>query len=376
MPEEQMHILFITKWYPSAEDPQMAIFVKRHAEAVSRFAKVTVLHVHSAPVEVDELDIEQSDGITTIRAAWPKTRHPIFKLKRMLNSGRKAANWLEQNQSPVDLIHCHMLARTAWLAQQLFPSVPYIVTEHWTGYVNGKYEELTSLRRWMYKRLAKNAAAMTVVSNQLRKALMKKGFRKDISVIPNVVEVPLLEPEKNDIIQLLIVADFHEKNKNLTGVFRAVARLRKQYMFHLTVIGDGHDAEYLHKLAGELEIIETVNFAGRQPQEVVYQTMAKSDLLLVNSRFETFSMVTLEALMLGVPVIATRCGGPENFVNESNGFLIPTDDQLALENALDSFLSAPDQFDSEKIKESVGNTYNKQSVGSAFFKLYHSILKT
>jgi glycosyltransferase involved in cell wall biosynthesis len=78
--------------------------------------------------------------------------------------------------------------------------------------------------------------------------------------------------------------------------------------------------------------------------------------------------------MLGLPIIATRCGGPENFVNSSNGFLIDTDDQEGLENALRTFLKDPGQFDPESLKKSVDYTFSKEAVGQAFLNLYNSIL--
>jgi len=352
----------------------MAIFVKRHAEAVAKFAQVTVLHVSSSSVVADDLEIEKTDELTTIRAHWPKTTHPLFKLKRMFSAAKKAKEWMDAELPAVDLVHCHMLARTAWIAQQLFSASPYMVTEHWTGYVNGKFEKLNPIRKISYRRLAKRAAAFTVVSHQLKNALIGHGFRKDIEIIPNVVEVPNLERGKNEITQIVTVADFHERNKNISGILHAIAKLKEEFNFHWTIVGDGDDREEIQKLAEDLNLTDRVDFPGRIPQEEVHKTLADCDLLVVNSRFETFSMVTVEALMLGLPIIATRCGGPENFVNSSNGFLIDTDDQEGLENALRTFLKDPGQFDPESLKKSVDYTFSKEAVGQAFLNLYNSIL--
>ncbi|MFZ6052860.1 glycosyltransferase [Halocola ammonii] len=374
MPQGRLHILFITKWYPSQEDPQLAIFVKRHAEAVAQFARVTVLHVTSSNAKTDEVDFQKEGDLTTVRAHWPQTNHPLFKLKRMFSAARKARKRMDEELPNVDLIHCHMLARTAWLAQQLYPQLPFVVTEHWTGYVNGNFQKLNPLRKIAYRKLAKKASALTVVSGQLKKAMIQNKFRRDIEIVPNVVEVPSREKKKNDRIHILTVADFHEKNKNISGILRAINSIREHYQFHWTIVGDGVDRETITSLAKDLNITDRVSFPGRLPQEEVHREISTADLLVVNSRFETFSMVTLEALLMGVPVIATRSGGPENFVNETNGFLIDPDDQAALENSLKKFLENPEKFEAEKVKLSVENRFSKDAVGSAFLNLYNRIL--
>ncbi len=84
---------------------------------------------------------------------------------------------------------------------------------------------------------------------------------------------------------------------------------------------------------------------GRLPNVEVLRIMAQAGFVVINSNVETFSVVTGEALALGKPVIATRCGGPEAFIDEANGFLIPTANDAELANAMQQMVKEHARFD-------------------------------
>ena len=69
----------------------------------------------------------------------------------------------------------------------------------------------------------------------------------------------------------------------------------------------------------KLKLEDRIQFLGRVVQEDVQQLLLKADCTIINSNFETFSMVALESILTGCPVICTSCGGPEQFINKSKG---------------------------------------------------------
>ena len=74
----------------------------------------------------------------------------------------------------------------------------------------------------------------------------------------------------------------------------------------------------------------------------VPRLLAQSDVCLLTSRRESFGLILLEAMALGCPVVATRCGGPEAIVNDGNdGLLVPVGDAVGLADAVQSLLSNP-----------------------------------
>jgi glycosyltransferase involved in cell wall biosynthesis len=93
-------------------------------------------------------------------------------------------------------------------------------------------------------------------------------------------------------------------------------------------------------------------------------------LLVVPSRRETFSLVTAEALASGTPVVATRCGGPEEILTDETGQLTDVDDAAALAIAIESTLNrsydraalrryAVDRFGSSAAAERLGRLYER-----------------
>jgi glycosyltransferase involved in cell wall biosynthesis len=85
-------------------------------------------------------------------------------------------------------------------------------------------------------------------------------------------------------------------------------------------------------------------------------------------------MIAAEALLTGVPVLTTRCGGPEAFVNESNGIVVNTEDEIELKNALEYMFLEYGNFDRQKIVDAMGNKFSKTAVGAQFTSLYQEIL--
>ena len=78
--------------------------------------------------------------------------------------------------------------------------------------------------------------------------------------------------------------------------------------------------------------------------------MAESAVVVLPSRAESFGAVLVEALACGTPVVATRCGGPEDIVRDGVGELVPVEDPVALAEALGRVLAEPARYDREHLR--------------------------
>src|SRR5262249_32619426 len=102
--------------------------------------------------------------------------------------------------------------------------------------------------------------------------------------------------------------------------------------------------EQLHRLAQELGVRDRVDFVGMKSPHEVADLMRQSSLLVLPSRAESFGLVLVEALACGIPVVATRCGGPADIVTDQVGSLVPPEDVEALALAIDRVLTDRTQY--------------------------------
>ena len=111
--------------------------------------------------------------------------------------------------------------------------------------------------------------------------------------------------------------------KGQTGLLRAFAQLRTSHPdLSLRLVGDGPDRDALERLSQELSVGDAVTFAGRLPEPDTLVEIALADLLVLPSFMEGLPIVLMEAMALGVPVIASRVAGiPELVVDGKTGVL-------------------------------------------------------
>jgi L-malate glycosyltransferase len=101
--------------------------------------------------------------------------------------------------------------------------------------------------------------------------------------------------------------------------------------------------------------------------------LRESDCFVLPSKSETFGVAYMEALACGVPVIATKCGGPEVFVNKSNGLLIPVNDVDTLAVAMKYMYKNITLFDKKKIAKDIKSKFSPEVVANQLLRIYKKI---
>ncbi|MCB0760596.1 MAG: glycosyltransferase family 4 protein [Flavobacteriales bacterium] len=375
MSKNAPNILFIVKWFPHPGDRQFGVFTLKHAQCVAERVNLGVLHL--CPMRVDHPRIvrEEMGNVVVHRLEFPEYWNVFRKTSRLPASIREALDQITSELGTPDLVHVHILGMPVLIARYHFPTTPLMISEHWTGFVNGYFARMPIWKQRWFKTSTRKAFLTTVPSEHLRDVMINElGFPGRFETLPNVIDIPeQLTSTPPERTQALVVADLHDHNKNISGLLRVWADVRPDA--RLTIIGDGHDREQLEALSRELELsIHEVEFLGRVDNREVFTHLANASFLIVNSRFETFSMITTEALGLGLPVLATRCGGPEQFVDTENGILIPPDDPAQLREALLRMLETHRNYDRPAISRSFRTRYSSKAVGDRIMDLYNEAL--
>ncbi len=107
----------------------------------------------------------------------------------------------------------------------------------------------------------------------------------------------------------------------------------------------------LQQMCRELKLEDRVDFLGGLPPESVPAELATADAYAMASNTETFCVALAEALAMGLPAVATRCGGPEEMVHEGNGLLVPTGGLETLAEAMRLLYRDRDRYDSDHLRE-------------------------
>jgi glycosyltransferase involved in cell wall biosynthesis len=252
--------------------------------------------------------------------------------------------------------------------------IPYILTEHSSAFAR---ELLRSWQMNLASRAILNANELIAVSPSLAD-LMSQKFRylkRDWKWVPNVVSGDFRPNRKNKIpknrpIRFLNLAMMTE-NKGQLDLLRSFAReFKNSSRVELWFGGDGPLKEKLKKETLLLGIRDKVNFLGQvQPNEVP-ELLSRVDAMVIASRYETFGVVAAEALMAGVPVVATRCGGPECIVGENDGILVPPHSPTELGRAMRNISTRFHKIDRSAIAARAFNRFSSEAVADQLSQIY------
>lgn len=117
----------------------------------------------------------------------------------------------------------------------------------------------------------------------------------------------------------------------------------------LVIVGDGPDREQLEVQVGKNKVEDRVLFTGALPRAEALGWCAAADAFVLNTSFESFSFQIVEAMSLGVPVVATSVGSiPELIENGKEGVLVSPDDLNGFHAALESVQTEPEAWKNRK----------------------------
>jgi glycosyltransferase involved in cell wall biosynthesis len=102
--------------------------------------------------------------------------------------------------------------------------------------------------------------------------------------------------------------------------------------------------------------------------------MRRADLFVLSSLAETFSVPAAEAMACGTPVLSTRCGGPDEFIVEDVGVLVPSQDADALFRGLDQMLENLHLYSRSRIALYASERFSPEVVGKQLHAVYESLL--
>jgi glycosyltransferase involved in cell wall biosynthesis len=297
-----VRILLVSQMYPGPADPDLGTFVAQVERG---------LRARGHEVDLAVLD----------RRAGGKRRY-VELLRRARATARSARP---------DVVYAHFLV-PAGLVAALADRAPLVVTAHGRDVRNiGAIPGVRAATAAVVRR----AAAVVAVSDYLRRELelrLPQAAGK-VEVVDSGVDLERFRPAPappGDGPAFLCVGSLTER-KNVVRLARAFERVGEGT---LTFVGDG-------PLRPRLEGRDGIVLAGRVPHDEVPTHVARAGVVCQPSLLEPFGQALLEAMACGRPVVATRLGGPPEFVPPDAGVLVDPADEDALADALATAAQLP-----------------------------------
>jgi len=383
-----IHVLFLPSWYPTDWNPLSGSFFREQAEALAGAGlKVGVVYTdlrslrQLAPGSLLQSHFQvkssEENGIPVYRRlAW---NIPVKALKRgyHIHLTRKVFDRYVKEQGLPDVVHVQssLWAGVSAIRIKKAYGVPFVVTEHSSAFIRGL---LSGYELNVAREIFTEADARMAVSAYLARRLENDLNLSEFEIVPNMVDVDFFSCQsvrrQSRPFKFLSVAHLTE-NKGMDVLIRAFSMaFRGSPEVLLYIGGDGPERANLERLAAELNIPQQVHFMGRLSRTEVRDAMCASNAFVLPSYHETFGVVLIEAMSTGMPVIATRSGGPEEIIEEGTGIIVSPGDVEGIKVAMVQLYNSYDIYDSKRISTSIFQRYGRKVIANTLNNIYDRII--
>lgn len=229
----------------------------------------------------------------------------------------------------LDLLHCHYAiphATSAWIAREMLhetgDDVSVITTLHGTDItIVGQDRSFHAITKFSIEKSDRITAVSEYLKRETFDAFGCAGC--SVKVISNFIDPHVYTRSRythtvrNQLGRsqpvLMHVSNFRPV-KRVRDVIRIFARVNAELPCILVMVGDGPDRLAAEDEAKALDVSESVYFLGKL--EAVAPLLADADIFLLPSQSESFGLSALEALAIGVPVVASNTGGLPEVVRD------------------------------------------------------------
>lgn len=319
-----------------------------------------------------------------------RSEHSVASLSSML-SYPPTAFWeglSDLDAESFDVVNGHFAVPTgpASLSVAKCLGIPHVLSIH-GGDLYDPSKRLSphrwALLRWVVTRIMRESDEVVAQSTNTRaNAYRYYGYRGPIPIIPLGLRFPSPPSVSREQLEIptdrfvLVTIGRLVARKGLDDLLRIFARFRGRPV-HLLIVGSGPEQEPLERLAAELGISDVVEFTGWITEERKWGLLRAADAYVSTSLHEGFGLVFLEAMAMGLPVIAPDHGGQVDFlVDGETGYVTPAGDHDATVRAIEALIDAP--ADADRIgrsNESRVDEYRAEQCGRRYEELFERVVR-
>lgn len=377
-----MNILLVSRGIPDADYPLNGIFEFDNAKALA-----------TAGHHVTMLAIDFRSGKDKRRYGlyhYTTQQVNVCMLSLPLNCYRRARPVLSaltyiayknavRHFGKPDIIHAHfyfMAAIAAILPRMTH--IPYVVTEH-SSKLNKPLADISALDQRIAREAYRHADRIVCVSGALAERL-QENFNVKCTVIPNMVDTEAIAyvPRQNDgrAFRFCSIGNLIPGKRFDLLVDSFAEAFKEDDTTVLDIIGDGMERSNLQQRITSTGMAGRITLHGLKTRTEIAGILHGCDAFVLLSDKETFGVAYVEALQAGRPVIATACGGPQDFITADDGLLVPVNDKDAAILALKQLRTHTNDYDGKTISQRCRTRFSPAAIARQLSTLYDSLKHT
>jgi glycosyltransferase involved in cell wall biosynthesis len=274
---------------------------------------------------------------------WPWTASKVYALRRQLEGCDIIM--------PFGGFPCDILTALAVLGKRKKPKVVWAVQAEAQRMF--AFNTLGRLRARLAARLLRSQVDSVIAVSEGIKTKLQAYLSIDpelIEVIPNAVDLQdlacraredLVPSKEEGRLRLVAIARL-QPQKGLQDLLQALARVKGHFDFECFILGEGPERSRLENLARQLDLSASVHCIGVVSNP--YAWLKSADLFVLPSHLEPFGVALIEAMAVGLPVIATCTDGSRDIITpDRDGILVAVRDVEALAQAILMLARSPER---------------------------------
>lgn len=393
-----MNILIIPSWYPDKKNTDWGFskiygsFFLEQAEELNKIENVQVVYIRIHSLRrfkfknlrnFFSFTNEVEEGLRTIRLnTFNFIPGSTFGLAAQYKIWSRLLFFVlkfSKNFNTPDIIHCHSPffgGLVAEYAARIFKK-NLVFTEHSRNH--SKY--LLSYENKIYQSIVDRSSKVIALSKDFKNFLYEdnKLDESKIVLIPNMlprvfVERSRLDVQKNKEFSFIFVGMLIEPKRPL-DLIKAYSLIdQKKFNCRLKIVGEGFLRDECQRFISDNNLDKKVKLLGALSRSDTLKEISQSNCLCSVSETESFGMTIIEAQALGLPVIATKSGGPQDLIDTDNGLLVEVGDISGIHRAMIDILDQKIKFDSTKIILNVYEKFHPEVVCKKLINLYKNLI--
>lgn len=376
--KEKLKILFISRGCPDENFPLNGIFEFDQAKALAAcghevfFAALDFSRKSKGTLG---LSVFSKNGVKVYRFFMPSGvyRRALPLLRMVLDYVYKH---IISDCGKPDIVHVHFyfMGAIGSILKTKY-GLPVLHTEH-SSKLNKPANEISDLDKKL-ARMAFSAADMVISVSKALSLRLEENFGVKSRVIPNIVDDHAFvyrERRKDKAVFDFVSVGRLVPIKNFDKLIPAFAKADLGEKARLNIIGDGPERNNLEKMVVATGLKDKVLFHGAATRDKIAEKFHDSDAFILLSEKETFGVSMVEAMYTGLPVISSRCGGPEDFITPDNGILLPDREIETATKAMREMFLGERRFNPAKIAAGSKESFSARTVSGQITEAYRQCI--